>query len=42
MANRKPQNNRVSRATRIMQITFAIFSILLILSMILSAFITPQ
>jgi len=42
MANRKPQNNRPSRSTRIMQVTFIIFSIILILSMILTAFITPQ
>lgn len=42
MANKKPQNNRSSRSTRIMQITFAVFSIILILSMILTAFITPQ
>jgi len=44
MASKKSSNNKselqAKRRMRIMQIIFAVFSIMLILSMILSAFIT--
>jgi len=47
MANKKSNNNKLGdiqakRRMRVMQIVFVIFSIMLVLSMILSAFITTQ
>jgi len=47
MASKKSNNNKSSdiqakRRMRVMQIVFLIFSVMLILSMILSAFITTQ
>jgi len=39
MANRKSSKQVQSKSTRMLQIMFIIFSIILILSMILSAFI---
>lgn len=42
MSNKKYRKPETSTATRIMQIVFAVFSILLILTMILSAFVIPR
>ena len=42
MTPRKSKNNPQSKSTRALQIMFIVFSIILILSMILSAFITTQ
>jgi len=42
MATKKSQKIETPRSTRIMQIVFVIFSILLILTMILSAFAIPN
>ena len=47
MAGKKSNNNKsgdmqAKRRMRIMQIIFVIFSLMLVLSMILTAFITPQ
>lgn len=42
MTNKKPPKYQPSRSTRILQISLAVFSIMLILSMILSAFIIPR
>jgi len=41
-SNNKSGDIQTKRRMRIMQIVFVIFSIMLVLSMILSAFITPQ
>lgn len=42
MANRKSNNTQPTGPNKTLQIVFALFSILLILSLILSALITPQ
>ena len=42
MAAKKSRNTTQSKSTRTLQIMFIVFSIILILSMILSAFITTQ
>jgi hypothetical protein len=39
MARKRHDNNEPSRSTRALQIMFAVFSILLILSMLLSLFV---
>jgi hypothetical protein len=38
----KKQNTKPSRSSRALQVMFLVFSIILILSMILSAFLIPQ
>lgn len=38
----KKRNNRQEKSRRVLQIVFAILTIILILSMLLSAFIVPQ
>ncbi|GJQ51884.1 MAG: hypothetical protein OZ914_07055 [Anaerolineaceae bacterium] len=42
MANRKPQKNETPRSTKIMRVIFFMFSVLLILTMVLTAFAIPQ
>ncbi len=42
MSNKKPQKNETPLSTRIMQVVFVLFSIMLILTMILTAVAIPR
>jgi preprotein translocase subunit SecG len=42
MANKKSKENTRSKSTRVLQIIFVILSLMLVLSMILAAFVTPN
>jgi hypothetical protein len=42
MANKKSRRTETPRATRVMRVMFVAFSVILILTMILAAFITPR
>ncbi|MFN8385496.1 MAG: hypothetical protein U0V48_12170 [Anaerolineales bacterium] len=42
MANKKPRKTEVPLSTRIMQVVFVIFSVMLILTMVLTAVAIPR